>query len=215
MKKVVLTSILFTGALFSCTKPVPNHPVDPAVKAAFAYQPGTYWIFQDSISNEIDSFFVTSMTTNKLPYPDVGTTQYTTDQIQVVITDENTTNGQATATYTVFLILNSLLLKFEENRDDAETQGITYPFVLGTQLISSHNGHPDTLTVLPSISINNNLFDTVAIYHTQFNDITIANRNIDDYFFINANVGLIKIVLNHTLNSTYNNWKLLRWHLVK
>ena len=35
-------------------------PVNADLKAAFNYKPGTYWIYRDSISGIIDSFFVRS-----------------------------------------------------------------------------------------------------------------------------------------------------------
>jgi len=59
-KSRIFVIIICMMTMYSCKKnnnPVIN--VNTALKAAFNYMPGTYWIYKDSISGRIDSFFVT------------------------------------------------------------------------------------------------------------------------------------------------------------
>ncbi len=61
MKSANLAIFVPVIALASCGKPkLETNPVNPALKADFNYKPGTYWIYRDSISGMIDSFYVTS-----------------------------------------------------------------------------------------------------------------------------------------------------------
>ena len=58
-----ILSILCAVVLFGCTRSKSvNTPVNSDLIASFNYKPGTYWIYRDSISGEIDSFFVRSNT---------------------------------------------------------------------------------------------------------------------------------------------------------
>jgi len=57
MKKLYLIFlIVFISGCWSTTKPPP--PISVSYKAAFDWQPGTYWIYRDSISGQVDSYAV-------------------------------------------------------------------------------------------------------------------------------------------------------------
>ncbi len=58
MNRFALTTlVLLSCVIASCTKERVT-PVDSVLRATFAYKPGTYWIYKDSLSGREDSFAV-------------------------------------------------------------------------------------------------------------------------------------------------------------
>ena len=59
MKKLGLLLIcLIVMTSMSChKKKIPHYPLSAALKAAFGYKIGSYWVYRDSVSGEIDSFY--------------------------------------------------------------------------------------------------------------------------------------------------------------
>jgi hypothetical protein len=60
-KTCILLLIAFCSLLACRKNNVPHYPINAALKVAFSFKPGTYWIYQDSLSGEIDSFYVENM----------------------------------------------------------------------------------------------------------------------------------------------------------
>lgn len=61
MKKLVVTLagiITMLIILFGCKKTDSAMPLDENLRKHFSYQPGTYWIYKDSVNGQIDSFAV-------------------------------------------------------------------------------------------------------------------------------------------------------------
>ena len=75
MRKVlmIITAILFV--LGSCKKDtgVDNVFFDNSVRQKYFYKKGSYWIYRDSISGQLDSFFVSDIHTH---IPEVKTFGY-------------------------------------------------------------------------------------------------------------------------------------------
>ena len=83
-RSLIFCSLLLMLCLFSCkkkasdTKPQPQTPavyVDEGLKNYFDYQVGSYWIFYDSVNNNIDSMFVYRTDTVSLNWHDTANEQ--------------------------------------------------------------------------------------------------------------------------------------------
>jgi|TARA_B110000090_G_C13300289_1_gene415491 hypothetical protein len=46
--------------LYNCEDPIPEYRLDEDFKAYFDFQPGTYWVYEDSLSGESDSVYIIS-----------------------------------------------------------------------------------------------------------------------------------------------------------
>lgn len=54
--------VLLALFAFSCKKEIQEFDLSPEIKALWDFKPGTYWIYQDSISGETDSVYVFNYT---------------------------------------------------------------------------------------------------------------------------------------------------------
>lgn len=61
MKTIFICIGLIALFFMGCKKSEkPFYPIDPLVKDLFNWQPGSYWIMQDSATGQIDSFYIIS-----------------------------------------------------------------------------------------------------------------------------------------------------------
>jgi hypothetical protein len=85
MKNITFVVIMLAG-LHSCRKPITHYPINASLKAAFNYKVGSYWIYRDSISGMIDSFYVTDNTYSNGTSPGDS---YSIEQIEIRISEKN------------------------------------------------------------------------------------------------------------------------------
>jgi len=203
----LFVSLMVTYMLSSCKKTnLPNRPVDADLKAAFSYLPGTYWIYRDSISGHVDSFFVTQDTHNNYNY----NSQYTFDQITVRITAYNVASFADSDTWEISLYQSTIAIDYDidlysKNTDGIDYYPLTYPFTDG-EYIGSTGTNVNTLSILGNYVVDGKTFNNVA----QVNYVDGTN----DYFYISSDVGIIKMRLYDNVDSVHV-WELERWNIVK
>ena len=60
MKQIVLVVVFLALMIQGCQKQqLPHYTINPGLMSAWGFKTGTYWIYQDSLSGEVDSFAVT------------------------------------------------------------------------------------------------------------------------------------------------------------
>jgi len=197
----VALCICITG-MYSCKKnnPVPHRIIDADLKGAFDFQPGTYWIFKDSLTGQIDSFYVrgTSMANNTSNNP-----SYTYDEMDIDIKEVNESPiGADTARWGIDLEQNKIYLSDWYIDNFADYDPIVYPFTSGTQTSAVYN---QSIILLNTVTSGINSFNNVAIIN--------FTGGLNDYFYLNADVGFVKIVLNQ--RGANRVWELQRWNIVK
>jgi len=198
----VALCICITG-MYSCKKnnPVPHRIIDADLKGAFDFQPGTYWILRDSLTGQVDSFYVRGTSSNNLTS---GNPSYTFDEITVDIKEVNETPaGSDTARWGIGLEQNEVGFSDWYDNQYFNFDAIVYPFTSGIQPSAVYN---------QSISIPN----TVTIGINSFNNVAAINFTsswLNDYFYLNADVGFVKIILNQS--GATRVWQLQRWNIVK
>jgi len=222
MKIILLSATIVTSMLFhACNKSHKVYPVNANLKAAFNFQQGSYWIYKDSLSSRIDSFFVTS--NNHKNYPGSVGNSYTED-IQINISEYNIYPLPITDTQTWMFeyISNSFNAYFYTKNIYSGyisyTPIVNYPYT--DTLSSPASYYPDTATldnIYNAYALNGQSFTNVAKVNHKADwtfDVNFPLYSFNDYFYIAPNVGLIKIVQNHPQDSVYHVWELQRWHVV-
>lgn len=216
----VYVLVLFTALFNSCGKNKPNYPINNDLKAAFDYLPGTYWVYKDSISGRIDSFYVDNNSINRFDQGD-----HTMDDIAIGIFEKNINNFPVNSSSSAWewdLIGNFVRASYDPSNSSNISYSysplFTYPLQVGTFI---KNDGSTTLNIayltqiISSFVINSQNFSNVAeINQKELISSTIGYTN--DWFYVSIDVGIIKMRLYHPQDSTINKvWELQRWNIVK
>jgi len=235
MKNRLIIMLLFSLCFFfSCKKQgLQRVPVNAALKAAFNYKPGTYWIYKDSISGRVDSFFVRS--NSDMFYPELigatgngtGNPNESIEIISIIISEFNINplSAASDTQHWQFGYQETMFCVSSNNTKLGQIQYtplVNYPFQ--TTLMKVLNSD------YPENDIIDSIYTTFSIGVQTFSNVTKINNNAyinydfayltapysyNDWFYICPSVGLIKIVLNHPQDSLYRVWEIQRWNIVK
>jgi hypothetical protein len=235
MKNTLLISIILLGvALHGCsTGSITTYiNVNPALKAAFNYKVGSYWIYQDSLSGETDSFFVQSNSDTYSPYytPPTSNPQKETEEILITVLENNTNliSPGTTANWNFGYFENEIDLTYG-NGNGYNNFIYYWPFINypNDSTLTSYGygayGHiTDTGKIISTFS---QLIVDGRSYQNVIEVNHYANMTIDsidyvynDTFFVTPGAGMLKMILHHhpfdSLNS-YRVWELQRYKIVK
>ena len=224
-KNVLLLTTMIFAAVSSCHKNnVPNYPVDADLKAAFNFKVGSYWIYLDSISGRIDSFYVSlNITQNEFIS---GTPSYTEDEITIVEKKININNFvEDTAHWTLLYVKNTILLlsdeayRFKEGVLAYEPLS-TYPFDTGFAVKFAPDYTP-LVKLYNNYSVGGQNYSNVEEVNC-IENLTAAQNyplgtvyNSSNWFYLCPNVGFIKIVLNQPQDSINRVWMLQRYKVIQ
>jgi len=212
MNKVLLVMISLVISASGCHKSVPAYyPVNATVKADFNYKDGTYWVYQDALSGEVDSFVVW----DNLDATDQNQSlNYSFEDVTIAM-HQYGTYGVAT----VDIDLIETAIDFYIPYYNYQPLSV-YPFQSGAiSYTSSDRGY--VISILPSYSLNGRVFDSVEeISHIgpAYTQPGTSALTWNDTFYFSPNTGIIKMILNHPQDTTYNQhrvWELLRYNIIK
>ncbi|MGN6567300.1 MAG: hypothetical protein ACTHJ0_05075 [Flavipsychrobacter sp.] len=184
--------------------------IDPNLKNAFFYKIGTYWVYTDSLSSDIDSFFVT----NSSDAHDMTTDNQNEEHINIDISEyiKHATGLVDTSAWTLLIARNYLAftwLKALSTTIYIDYSYIYYPFEVGP--LNQYTTTAGTIdSVGTSCVVNKNIFSSVAMI--SYHDSTLV---FNDILYLNAANGLVKIKLSHPKLNINKIWELQRWHIVK
>jgi len=189
------------------------------VLANFNYKVGTYWIYRDSLSGQVDSFYVSD--NGGIVSSDQN--GILLDAIGMIIRQKNisTVPGDDTIEWDVSLISNYLSLQLQIGKSGQPTDDIefptfiTYPFALGQPTPKGWggtSGGANVISILSSYTLNARTYTNVAVL-----DIINSSPqyNFNDQFFISAEAGIVKMKLNHFNDGLLRKWELLRYKIVR
>lgn len=207
---ILLFSIALLATACNKTKYI---NIDPNLKNAFFYKVGTYWVYTDSLSSDIDSFFVT----NSSDAHDMTSDNQNEEHINIDISEytKHATGLVDTNVWTLLIARNYLDFSWQQSLSttnkgrDIYYNYLNYPFQIGSLSQSS-----TTVGVINVVGtnylINTNVFSSVTIVN--YYDSSIA---FNDVFYLNEANGLIKLKLSHPKININRIWELARWHIVK
>ena len=218
MKNIFILSVLPLILIAnSCQKNTPVKQVDAGLKAAFNFQPGTYWIYKDSISGKVDSFVVTGNQPGSGPdngyldyYINIFISEYAYDtSINInAIQWEYSLNGN---NFILLYYNSNAISNFGKSIDYSDL--FSYPLSVGNSFGNADISNVTTATSF-SLSIdgqtysNTNLVNSILLYNN------IYEYSFNNLFYIDAKIGFIKIVLNQPNDSLHRIWELQRYNVV-
>jgi hypothetical protein len=223
-----LSLLLTFFVLLGCNKSkLEKVPVNEDLKAAFNYKPGTYWIYKDSISGQIDSFRVIS---NYDAYNDITTSvKQSIENILITITQYKSTPSTIdTQIWKFSYESNCFNITYNEPKlYTGEIEYIpllNYPFqnsIIINEHISQAFQDTSSISFLNAYSIGGQTFANNAVINhwvylkASYNYPLLNSYSYNDCFYLCPFVGLIKIKLDHPNDSLYKVWEIQRWHIVK
>ena len=224
MKNIALTLVILAGTIAStfnaCKKPsTPNYPINNSLKAAFNFQPGTYWIYRDSISGDVDSFYVQANGTGN----NSNSAGYTYDLTEVQIFEVSALISIDTQYWQYYYLGNVIEVGYYgpkmHEADYAPfinypfQDSLTFPHYGSSNLLNADSG--SVARIFTSYTLNTNVFTNVAETYQWYNNNAGTGLLFNDIFFICPNIGIIKMKLYHPLDAINRVWELQRYHIVK
>ena len=225
VKKLTIIFFVIMLSLFACKKksvpsaPVPPTEVDAGLRKGFFYKPGTYWIYKDSLNNEIDSFAVvgvdSEITGIARGYKGSDVVSY--KNIKIHEQEFNVTGGIEAfiKTWNWQLMNNSayldvfMMLNYED-------RFFVYPIDSGYE-IGGNDNDGRVVNVFPAYIVAGNNYQHVALINHKRRYISY-----DHWFYVTNGEGIIKMSLknyttdaNYNLDSVFHIWELQRYHIVR
>ena len=216
----------------SCSKPgIPNVPVDSAMKKAFSFKPGSYWIYRDSISGNFDSCFVSAYVTPNLTTYN-GEKTFDLAFMFMYHYQFNNTNID-TMVWHLVLVANRICLEDQINLGTRLGTFsinyyplINYPFntKITNSGISEFTGYggKTSIELLDNYNVKSNIYSNVGVNNDSASSFVPVLPSHDssiwfsynNSFYLCPNIGFIKIVINQPFDSTFRNWELIRYKIV-
>lgn len=187
----------------NCSKTKPTTvAINNALKANYNFQPGSYWIYKDTVSGETDSFVV--MSNEFQNYPAELNADLNYDYININI---NEYKGPMHADTTLWgLVLHGNYISFGTSYVD---NYCTYPFVVG-EIKQDYNSNGSftsyALNLYTPYTINNLSFDSVL-------EVRCVSDTINDTFFVTNNALMARMVINDNVGDRV--YELLRYHIIR
>jgi hypothetical protein len=219
--------ICFALIFSNCKKtkhlPVVDLDVDSAVFTHFSFLPGTYWIYKDSVSGRTDSFFVRSNVYTKQSDQNTVYNYHLVTVVDVCLDTLAKYRGDSANWVFNFQGQNIIVdyyygqtnnTWYGWKRDLRYSPLFSYPFQSGII-----NSTADTATLIrldSNFILGGNSYPNVATIHHYVTPDSSTGVNIttlNDWFFINDDVGIVQMYLNHPKDSLYRVWKLLRYNI--
>ncbi len=204
--------LLISGV--SCSKTKNTHAnLNPVLQKNFYYKKGSYWVYQDSLSGVIDSFYLQS--SNIYTSTDPSGNSY--DEMDVTLGRIGTAND--TEYLFLYFIKNTLSCAFSRPKDVIESQIyidlFNYPYSVST-IDRIGIDHGNVVSINNNFTIDGILFSdtTVISTHSNYAD-AVPLLLYNDVFYINNAVGFTKIVFNHPQDSVNRILELKRYNIVK
>jgi len=186
------------AGFFSCKKSIVTTPTDivghaytdTALVNAYYFKPGTYWIYADSVTGQIDSYAVT-YAANKF-YRDyiygMHESHYDSASYYASYISSVNIDGTSTEQRKCKLVLDKYGINFYYYTHDYSEE----PFYLQPHLLFRW---PDTFSY--------------TTYGTTYNNLALAENGYGSTYLLSQHMGMIKMNLpdqNHT-------WELVRCHI--
>jgi len=211
--------LLISFAFPSCHKNESvNEPINDLLKAAFNYKPGTYWIYRDSLSGNVDSFFVTR-NSDGISNPSGNNT---VEVMNIYISEYNIAPipvNTDTQSWVLYYERNCLDLIYNPY-DPNYLGGFSFAPVINYPYEDILYGSPDLGSSFIDTAFTINLFQNYVLNGNSFSNVAEINHRYDsvlnDWFYISPDVGIFKMRFNQTWGDTlYKIWEIQRWHIVK
>lgn len=214
-KRIILVLILFF--IVGCIKrDNDNTFLVPAIKKNYLFQKGSFWIYRDSISGRVDSFYLDSIRHIIPP----ATSYRRTDQefFQLFIIQSSKYYPNDKIIWNMEFYAPSLLRGSYERKTEIYNFKIINLYVrdfIKPEAKAEYYPPEDLaiITKIPQYDMNMHSFKDVLV----FSENKKADKNFGSTYYINDSVGYIKMRLNYNNDSLNIKevWELQSWQIVK
>ena len=194
------------------------------MKSAFDYKPGSYWIYKDSITGEMDSVYVTS---NQDALYNAGGCVLMPNEpkMEVIGISLYVSGGYPSDSEQWYFSMqqSQFNISFRNDNDIVESgmnfDLFTWPLAAG-KTISGSGCEPGTdsgavTDIIPEVALGGQSYNNAArSLHSPSSGRT-NNLYYNDCFYVNQEAGIIKLVFKHPSDSVHRVLELQRYHLVK
>jgi len=189
-------------------------PLDPVLKAQYYFKAGSYWIMADSATGNTDSFAVVNAVDN---FPDGGAVAY--EQAIVDIRRYSLTSADSIiSAMSIYLReVDNLQLILQEYHDSVykiyNYAPVPFPFHDTAFIYFQQPQDTVDIRTVNNVNTGGQSYNCYQInFRNTYQRSTVAFRFSDD-FYINPDVGLVRITLRHVTDPVSRDWKLLRYHI--
>jgi len=213
MKNIIISILVFVMLATSCKKP-PTYYINSDMKAAFNFPVGSYWVYKDSLSGQIDSFYVAKNDPSFIHYSD-----HSVERLDLYISECSTNNNWQDSSQWYFQMSSDFIslriVKYSLQKPNGyplyEEWLIQYPFKLGI----IPNTIIGTLTnIFPSYTVNGVSFSNVAeVDDSIYNGV--STNSFHDWYYLCPNVGFVKMRLDYPTDSINRIWELQHYYIKK
>ncbi len=221
MRRIFLGIVAGLVLFFGCKKRgvVKEEHISPELLAGFSYKVGSYWIYRDSVTGEIDSMYVTGNETSQATSSSKDLTLITDlNGVNFVQKSAGGLHANDSIIWGMSLTLKNIaFVCFFRKSTFTYSKFLAYPYQEGYYT----PGDTIDLAVLPSFNVNGFTYANVACMHRWLKIDTIEPdfRYIifthNDVFYINNTDGIIKMRLDHPADTLFHVWELVRRNVVK
>jgi hypothetical protein len=206
MKKL-LYFILALGLwlAFACKKeekPV-HSTVSAEMKAWAVFSPGSYWIYQNDSTYELDSVYVIKNDTfTKVGYSD-GETHWTAEEIKTYM--RNSKN------YLIVISTSSECHVYEGDENEKYSKSFEFLYLKDKNEFFSPTGKP--LTIIDSLYLNGQKYNNIVKYLVDciYSGSETNPESNENIYYAARNYWIIKKI--ETYNNQTESWSLLRYNI--
>ncbi len=211
--KATLILVVLTIVLSTCSKKTTYTPVDAELKTNFWYKVGTYWVYRDSLNGEEDSFYVaeTSDLTN-VASDNNGNTEEEIDMKIYVYDTKKIEEIHFGVGRNLFGIgfrdrIYSYVVDCGYNIFSVQNHS------LFASSYSSNFNFGELLQTIPKFTLNGKDYNDVYVFHHK--NVGSLGSSSNDTLYINEQVGIIQMRINHSTDSLFKQWKLERFNIIR
>ena len=189
--------ILFLMSILACTKKPGILYLDAKIKEQFYFKKGSYWIYRDSISGRVDSFYLESVEfTNDSTYIYALYDKRILEKMTINIFQTSLSVPYSDTPIWDFSLLQRNNYFFKSNYQKGKIKILTYSILQGYMDVG--------------------LEKELDVFGKTFTDVP-SFKSPNSLYYLKEGIGYLKMRLNYDDGASKINevWELLRWHVVK
>jgi hypothetical protein len=211
MKNLLLLLLGLGLAISACHKnEIIHYPLSAQLKATFGYKIGSYWVYRDSVSGEIDSFYVqnSAFCTQHSYGSDV-------DRMDIAIRCMRSSPVDSEF-WLINLIDSTFSIDFLNHSDYIQARMhfflFSYPFMQRPAGGGYDSGYVSN--IFSTYNVNGQAHNNVILsYHT--NSRRYNPSIYEDEFYVSSISGIVKVIFNHPQDSTFRVLELQKWNIIR
>jgi hypothetical protein len=219
---ILLLALAFVLPACKRQSGTPMVPVNADMKAHFAFKPGTYWIYKDSVNGEMDSAYVYAQQSEYIYQGCVlfkGEPKY--EYLTVFVRVARNNGSLDSERWNLNLMENNCSMACINSADAMESQLsvhlFSWPFLAAQATASGCVLPPDSVlvtTATSSVTVGGQTFPGTA-RSSHVPGIVDPNLAYNDCFYISPDVGLVKVVFDHPTIPVHRVLELQRSNIIR